>query len=330
MEAIDHLHRLPKEPFDGRCVRLGHIQHHHCNPVEFSLRTALEPGDDILGTSPLQRGNRATFVQVNDRGVVPVPLAPGVFINPDGAAQLPWASTPTPLKGPAEHGALGEPIAPGQLTARTPPKELPPDLVVETLSPFNPRTEGLTRLPGPMVATLALKAPQMQPQQNGTLQDGQVANAPRPALLDSGTTRLASGTHDGGVPPLEMQIQPLWAAGLIDDAEFGQTEQSFDTIDIHAQGSSFGGRVSRILQGILRVSITALSHLLSSSTSGLKHGEEPHLTDPQRLSRLLIASCLAYIWLVYLGSLCKKERWQSIIHRRKRCDLSLFQLGLRL
>jgi len=55
-----------------------------------------------------------------------------------------------------------------------------------------------------------------------------------------------------------------------------------------------------------------------------------HLTDPQRLSRLLIASCLAYIWLVYLGSLCKKERWQSIIHRRKRCDLSLFQLGLRL
>src|SRR5215211_940821 len=55
-----------------------------------------------------------------------------------------------------------------------------------------------------------------------------------------------------------------------------------------------------------------------------------HLTDPQRLSRLLIASCLAYIWLVYLGSLCKKERWQSIVHRSKRCDLSLFQLGLRL
>src|SRR5712691_7081109 len=55
-----------------------------------------------------------------------------------------------------------------------------------------------------------------------------------------------------------------------------------------------------------------------------------HLTDPQRLSRLLIASCLAYIWVVYLGSLCKKERWQSIIHRGKRCDLSLFQLGLRL
>jgi len=58
--------------------------------------------------------------------------------------------------------------------------------------------------------------------------------------------------------------------------------------------------------------------------------QKSHLTDPQRLSRLLIASCLAYIWLVYLGSLCQKDGWQSIIHRRKRCDLSLFQLGLRL
>ena len=55
-----------------------------------------------------------------------------------------------------------------------------------------------------------------------------------------------------------------------------------------------------------------------------------HLEDPQRLSRLLIASCLAYIWLVYLGTLCKTDGWQSIIHRKSRCDLSLFQLGFRL
>ncbi len=58
--------------------------------------------------------------------------------------------------------------------------------------------------------------------------------------------------------------------------------------------------------------------------------QKSHLEDPQRLSRLLIATCLAYIWIVYLGSLCKKDGWHSIIHRRKRCDLSLFQLGLRL
>jgi hypothetical protein len=58
--------------------------------------------------------------------------------------------------------------------------------------------------------------------------------------------------------------------------------------------------------------------------------QKSHISDPQRLSRLLIAACLAYIWIVYLGSVCEREGWTSIIHRRKRCDLSLFQLGLRL
>lgn len=58
--------------------------------------------------------------------------------------------------------------------------------------------------------------------------------------------------------------------------------------------------------------------------------QKSHLTDPQRLSRLLIAACLAYLWVVYLGALCDKEGWREIIHRKKRCDLSLFQLGLRL
>ena len=58
--------------------------------------------------------------------------------------------------------------------------------------------------------------------------------------------------------------------------------------------------------------------------------QKSHLEDPQRLSRLLIASCLAYIWIVYLGSLCKTDGWQSIIHRKSRCDLSLFRLGLQL
>ena len=44
----------------------------------------------------------------------------------------------------------------------------------------------------------------------------------------------------------------------------------------------------------------------------------------------LIAACLAYIWIVYLGALGEADGWQEIIHRGKRCDLSLFQLGLRL
>ena len=60
------------------------------------------------------------------------------------------------------------------------------------------------------------------------------------------------------------------------------------------------------------------------------HIHKSHISDPDRLARLLIASCLAYIWIVYLGSLCVNDRWVGIIHRRDRCDLSLFQLGLRL
>jgi hypothetical protein len=45
-----------------------------------------------------------------------------------------------------------------------------------------------------------------------------------------------------------------------------------------------------------------------------------HIADAQRLSRFLIAACLAYIWVVYLGALCEKEGWRGIIHRQNRCD----------
>jgi hypothetical protein len=60
------------------------------------------------------------------------------------------------------------------------------------------------------------------------------------------------------------------------------------------------------------------------------HLHKSHLSEPQRLSRLLMAACLAYIWIVYLGALCVQDGWVNMIHRGDRCDLSLFQLGLRL
>ena len=60
------------------------------------------------------------------------------------------------------------------------------------------------------------------------------------------------------------------------------------------------------------------------------HLHQSHLSDPMRLTRLLMAACLAYIWIIYLGALCEQDGWVSIIHRSDRCDLSLFQLGLRL
>lgn len=55
-----------------------------------------------------------------------------------------------------------------------------------------------------------------------------------------------------------------------------------------------------------------------------------HLSEPERLSRMLIAACLAYIWVIYLGVVAVRDQWVAVIHRPDRCDLSLFQLGLRL
>lgn len=70
--------------------------------------------------------------------------------------------------------------------------------------------------------------------------------------------------------------------------------------------------------------------LFSDQKSRGFHVHLSHLSDPTRLSRLLIAASLAYLWTVYLGAHAAQGKWQAIIHRAKRCDLSLFQLGFRL
>lgn len=60
------------------------------------------------------------------------------------------------------------------------------------------------------------------------------------------------------------------------------------------------------------------------------HLHKSHLADPKRLAHLMVAACLAYIWVVYLGSQAMQSHYLPLIHRTDRCDLSLFQLGLRL
>lgn len=55
-----------------------------------------------------------------------------------------------------------------------------------------------------------------------------------------------------------------------------------------------------------------------------------HLSDPERLARLLVAACLAYLWIIYLGATAHRDHWVSIIHRTDRCDWSLFRMGLAL
>lgn len=53
-----------------------------------------------------------------------------------------------------------------------------------------------------------------------------------------------------------------------------------------------------------------------------------HLSDPARLSRLMIAACLAYYWIICLGVEAVRKKWHHLFHRKSRCDLSLFQIGL--
>lgn len=58
------------------------------------------------------------------------------------------------------------------------------------------------------------------------------------------------------------------------------------------------------------------------------HLHQSHLSDPTRVTRLLLAACLAYLWVIYLGTLAVKDGWMRLLQRAQRCDLSLFQLGL--
>lgn len=55
-----------------------------------------------------------------------------------------------------------------------------------------------------------------------------------------------------------------------------------------------------------------------------------HLSDPTRVGKLMIAACLAYLWIVQLGLWSFGQKLHTVVHRTDRCDLSLFQLGLRI
>jgi hypothetical protein len=55
-----------------------------------------------------------------------------------------------------------------------------------------------------------------------------------------------------------------------------------------------------------------------------------HLSNPDRLAKLMLAACLAYLWIVYLGAWSIQQKLHLVVHRTDRCDLSLFQLGLRV
>ena len=53
-----------------------------------------------------------------------------------------------------------------------------------------------------------------------------------------------------------------------------------------------------------------------------------HISDTDHLNRLLIGTCLAYLWIVCLGAWVVRSGKLPLIHRADRCDWSLFHIGL--
>jgi hypothetical protein len=56
--------------------------------------------------------------------------------------------------------------------------------------------------------------------------------------------------------------------------------------------------------------------------------ETTHLRHPDRLSRLVLALALLYVWLVGYGERLIRAGWRAWVDRHERRDLSLFRIGL--
>lgn len=57
--------------------------------------------------------------------------------------------------------------------------------------------------------------------------------------------------------------------------------------------------------------------------------DKSHLAAPERLARLVIATSLAYVWIHAAAGFAQAQDWVKQFHRSDRCDLGLFQIGLR-
>jgi hypothetical protein len=76
-------------------------------------------------------------------------------------------------------------------------------------------------------------------------------------------------------------------------------------------------------------------HLNFAPNSGANHKSrgfhihKSHLANPARLTRLLIATSLGYLWVHAIAAFAIAQDWLTQFHRTDRCDLSLFQIGIR-
>lgn len=65
----------------------------------------------------------------------------------------------------------------------------------------------------------------------------------------------------------------------------------------------------------------------SGQKSGGFHVHKSHLSDPERIARLMVAANPAHFLVIFLRAYASNSGYHPIIHCTDRSDLSLFQLG---
>ena len=70
-----------------------------------------------------------------------------------------------------------------------------------------------------------------------------------------------------------------------------------------------------------------IEELFGDLQGGGFHLHRSRLYDPARLSRLVLAVCLAYLWLMHVGAYVVKRGWRKLVDRRARRDRSLVEIG---
>jgi hypothetical protein len=55
--------------------------------------------------------------------------------------------------------------------------------------------------------------------------------------------------------------------------------------------------------------------------------EATHLDDAERISRLVLAVCIAFVWLITLGSRIVKQGLRHFVDVKSRRDKSYFRIG---
>src|SRR5574341_2349195 len=186
MKPVDDVHPVATDLVHRSRVRLGHVQDDHGHPVTVVWRTTCAPGNTLGSASALARGNRLACVHVDDPWVGAVPLASGLCGTAQGSPERSGVAPTALCTRPAHHRAFREARATGAFCAWTPPQACLSHLVGEALGPLHLRAAGLARCPGAGVAMCALVSPNMPPPDDGRLQEGHGAEAPRSALLHAG------------------------------------------------------------------------------------------------------------------------------------------------